>query len=181
MMEDDRPKRSPIPEWAEQERPGDLGWVRENLDDFWLAAQRGYAAEGRGAIVVDTTVALSGAGHPFGYFPQAFLEQGGDAATLALIGAYDPSQEFVTVLIKTENRVSTYRVQVVTRAAGEEAAREAELGQEATTTTVEPPDLETLMAWEAEGGCEATDGCWVEVDGVCPHGCQSWFLELGLI
>ena len=27
------------------------------------------------------------------------------------------------------------------------------------------PDMETLMEWEAEGGCEATDGCWVELDG----------------
>lgn len=43
------------------------------------------------------------------------------------------------------------------------------------------PELETLMEWEAEGGCEATDGCWVEPDGVCPHGCRSWLLELGLI
>ncbi len=45
----------------------------------------------------------------------------------------------------------------------------------------QPPDLATLMEWEAEGGCEATDGCWVEVDGTCPHGCKSWLLELGLI
>lgn len=45
----------------------------------------------------------------------------------------------------------------------------------------EPPSLETLLAWEDEGGCEATDGCWVEPDGTCPHGCQSWLIELGLI
>ena len=45
----------------------------------------------------------------------------------------------------------------------------------------EPPDLETLMEWEAEDGCEATDGCWVEPDGTCPHGHRSWLLELGLI
>lgn len=44
------------------------------------------------------------------------------------------------------------------------------------------PDLETLMQWvEADGGCEATDGCWVEPDGTCEHGCKSWLLELGLI
>lgn len=45
----------------------------------------------------------------------------------------------------------------------------------------EAPDVETLMEWEAEGGCEAIDGCWVEPDGICPHGCRSWLLELGLI
>lgn len=43
------------------------------------------------------------------------------------------------------------------------------------------PSLEQLMEWESEGGCEATDGCWVELDGTCPHGCQSWLLELGYI
>ena len=43
------------------------------------------------------------------------------------------------------------------------------------------PTVEELMEWEAEGGCEATDGCWVETDGVCPHGCQSWMLVMGLI
>jgi hypothetical protein len=44
-----------------------------------------------------------------------------------------------------------------------------------------PPDLATLMQWEAEGGCEATDGCWTDPDGRCEHGCPSWLLVLGLI
>ena len=43
------------------------------------------------------------------------------------------------------------------------------------------PPLETLMQWEAEGGCEAVDGCWVEADGICSHGCKSWMLVMGLI
>jgi hypothetical protein len=48
--------------------------------------------------------------------------------------------------------------------------------------TVEWPDWETLEAWLwDDGGCEATDGCWVEPDGVCPHGHPAWFLRLGLI
>ena len=50
-----------------------------------------------------------------------------------------------------------------------------------TIEGIEPPDIEQLIAWDHEGGCEATDGCWVETDGVCEHGCQSWLLELGLI
>lgn len=44
---------------------------------------------------------------------------------------------------------------------------------------LEAPSLEQLMEWEMEGGCEATDGCWVEPDGTCPHGFKSWLLELG--
>ena len=48
--------------------------------------------------------------------------------------------------------------------------------------TTEEPDLETLEAWMHEdGGCEATDGCWIEADGTCIHGYPSWLLALGLI
>ncbi len=43
------------------------------------------------------------------------------------------------------------------------------------------PSLEQLIAWQAEGGCEATDGCWVEPDGTCPHGKPSWLIVLGMI
>lgn len=52
------------------------------------------------------------------------------------------------------------------------------------TETVErdpEPDADQLQEWMEEGGCEATDGCWVELDGVCPHGCKSWALEMGLV
>lgn len=48
--------------------------------------------------------------------------------------------------------------------------------------TVDEPDLETLEQWMVEdSGCEATDGCFVEPDGTCPHGHPSWLLKLGLI
>ena len=43
------------------------------------------------------------------------------------------------------------------------------------------PEVEELVAWEEDGGCEATDGCWVEPDGICEHGHQSWLLHLGYI
>ncbi|MEE8207664.1 MAG: hypothetical protein V3T88_01710 [Nitrosomonadaceae bacterium] len=43
------------------------------------------------------------------------------------------------------------------------------------------PTLEDMEEWMDTGIAEATDGCHVEPDGTCPHGCQSWLLELGLI
>jgi hypothetical protein len=44
------------------------------------------------------------------------------------------------------------------------------------------PSLRTLQRWmDEDGGCEATDGCWVEPDGTCEHGCESWLLALGMI
>lgn len=49
--------------------------------------------------------------------------------------------------------------------------------------TVPVPSLEQIEEWAWEdGGCEAIDACWVEIDGVgvCPHGHPSWLLRLGL-
>lgn len=43
------------------------------------------------------------------------------------------------------------------------------------------PSLATLKHWMMDGVAEATDGCRVEPDGVCPHGYKSWLLELYLI
>lgn len=45
----------------------------------------------------------------------------------------------------------------------------------------ETPDAETLEEWLEDGGSEATDGCWVEPDSICPHGKESWLLVLGLV
>ncbi len=45
----------------------------------------------------------------------------------------------------------------------------------------EQPDINQLIEWESEGICEATDGCMVEPDGTCEHGCKSWLLALGMI
>jgi len=41
--------------------------------------------------------------------------------------------------------------------------------------------LEQPKDWEADGGCEATDGCWVEPDGYCEHAEPSWRVYLGLL
>jgi hypothetical protein len=47
--------------------------------------------------------------------------------------------------------------------------------------TTEEPDLETLQEWQFDCGCEATDGCWVEPDGVCEHSHPSWLIYLRMI
>ncbi len=44
-----------------------------------------------------------------------------------------------------------------------------------------PPSLATMEKWMDSGVARAVDGCRVEPDGVCPHGCQSWILVQGLI
>lgn len=43
------------------------------------------------------------------------------------------------------------------------------------------PSIEQLIEWEEDGGCETPDGCWVEPDGRCEHGFDSWLLIQGMI
>ena len=43
------------------------------------------------------------------------------------------------------------------------------------------PSIATLERWMNDGGCQTTDGCWVEPDGRCEHGCESWLLVMGMI
>lgn len=47
--------------------------------------------------------------------------------------------------------------------------------------TEDEPTIEQLTEWSLGGGCQATDGCWIEPDGVCMHGYPSWLLYKGLI
>jgi len=47
--------------------------------------------------------------------------------------------------------------------------------------TTEEPTTEQLEYWLSATGCEATDGCWVEHDGVCQHGYPSWYIQFGII
>jgi len=43
------------------------------------------------------------------------------------------------------------------------------------------PSMEQLIEWMDSGIAEATDGCDVEPDGYCEHGCPSWLIEMGMI
>jgi hypothetical protein len=45
----------------------------------------------------------------------------------------------------------------------------------------EAPSDDEIEAWFMDGMAEATDGCSVEVDGICPHGKESWLRHLGMV
>ena len=47
--------------------------------------------------------------------------------------------------------------------------------------TRKQPSMATLERWAMDGIAKATDGCTVEPDGSCEHGCESWLIVLGYI
>ena len=102
-----------IPDWARRERGHDMEWIGENFDIFWSAATFAFEKHGRGAISVDTTSQpVPGMGHPLAYVPQEVVDRRDEEDTKRMVREYDPTQEFVVVLLKPERRTSTYRVQV---------------------------------------------------------------------
>src|SRR3990172_9820904 len=102
-----------IPNWARRERLSDLMWLNDNLHIFWPAAQQQYQEQGRGALVVDTTVQPEeGKGNPFGYVPQELIEEGDDADLKRMVREYVPDRELIVTLLKAQERISSYRVQV---------------------------------------------------------------------
>lgn len=98
------------PEWARQERLRDLAWLSEELPTLWTVAQAGYVAVGRGAVVIDTTEVIEDMGHPLAYFAQDSLSALGDRDAIRIVVTYEPEWQLVAMLLKTDNRVSTYRV-----------------------------------------------------------------------
>ena len=46
---------------------------------------------------------------------------------------------------------------------------------------VRKPSIKTLEKWNDDCKCKTIDGCWVEPDGHCSHGFDSWLLALGWI
>ena len=106
-----------IPDWAKRERQHDMKWIPENLHIFWPAATDAYVQAGRGVIIVDTTQQpVEGLGHPFGYFPQSFVEQRDSEDIKRMVREYDPDNELVVAMLKPGERISAYRVQVLRHA-----------------------------------------------------------------
>lgn len=110
----ERTERSEIPEWAAREREEDLKWIGENTHVLLPIAKLSYEDSGRGAILVDTnTIVERGdeAGHPMYYVPAQEIRRNGWLRASAMAQEYDPSWEFVAVLLK-KNRESAYRIGV---------------------------------------------------------------------
>lgn len=105
-----RKERGPIPNWAERERTGDLLWIAENMHVLWPLAQAALASAGIGALFIELTIRY-GTGHPILYVPKEDVEQLDDPDMMRMLNEYNPLREMVIVLLKEQQRTSTYRVQ----------------------------------------------------------------------
>ena len=103
---------APAPSPA-SERAEDLAWIQDNWHVLWPAAQRSFEAVGRGAVVIDTTTTIvhkTGQGNPMFYLNEARIEQMQYPNSLRMVRGYNPESELVAMLLKSQQRVSTYRV-----------------------------------------------------------------------
>ena len=177
----------------EAEKAQELGWLKEHIAVFWPTAYAGYYTEGRGAVVIDTTAEPLGENTPFYYVQQAQFEAQADAVShrmATLIAEYEPEHQFIAVFIRPgvdEFEFSMFQLgmgEAVIEVTKLVSSNPSPLSEKSLAEApLEPPDLDTLMAWENDGGCEAAcpHQCWVEPDGRCSHGHPSWLLKLGLI
>ncbi len=99
-----------FPDRARHEREQDMKKIGENIDLFCLASISGFMNMGRGVLAVDITTGQTVLGRPFSYFPQELIDQGDDEEMKRMVSEYDPKKEFVVVLLKSDHRISTYRV-----------------------------------------------------------------------
>ena len=168
-----------IPPEPDKTTAAELAWLKENLHIFWAAAEIGYRDEGRGALVIDAYSEPLGQATQFHYTPQAQFEEQEDEVSgrmVEYISEYNPRHEFVAVIISQPEEEYEFRLyhldarQELVEAVKLEAESEVrpQLSSAGTELdeTLEPPDLETLIQWESEGGCEAACpySCWVEPD-----------------
>ncbi len=109
-------ERREIPDWAKAERKRDMGWIAENLERLWSAAQRRFSQQGRGAIIVDTSVRAPRAANPLVYLSETGVENMECLEALRRVKEYNPTWELVPILIKAQHRVSTNRLGVLFRA-----------------------------------------------------------------
>ena len=150
------PENRNLPDWARRERQADFAWISDNLDVFWTGATAAFEDAGRGAILVDATSEPDpGACNPFAYFPQEQLKDQSDDDTKRIVSEYDPTEELLLVLLKSDNRTSTYQVRTVPERPQGTTATEAppgKTGEFAPAQRLKLPEVEAPIQWEADGG-----------------------------
>jgi len=105
-------ERPPITTWSSKEQDIDLVWIEENLPIFKEMALTAYDEQGPGIIIVHTFQQHDEGGHPYGYLPQTIVEEFGKEEITQKVREYDPQSEAIIMLLKSDYRENTYRVDI---------------------------------------------------------------------
>ena len=88
----------------------ELAWIDRNTTLFSSKASGYFSLVGRGAIIVDATVKRLGEGTLFTYFSKEQMEHLTDDEISNIVDDYDPTKEFVVLLLLPREGKRVYRV-----------------------------------------------------------------------
>ena len=169
-------------EWS---LPGGARLVVLEFDRRLLVSVGCYRADGRGLPMADPEITFY-LDEQDQWLPIELTRAGGGKTVVATVEAgcvdlLDPAGQ-AALAAYADVWAQQLRAQGWVEQAGKSSAV-PQVWPEAADERRQQPAWATLMDWlGADGGCEATDGCWVEErDGVCEHGHSSWLVALGLL
>ena len=96
----------------EAQRELELAWIDQNTPLFSAKALGYFALIGRGAIIVDAVSKPLSEGPLFIYFSKEQMEHIADVDINEMVDGYDPTEEFVVLLLLPQNQTRAYRIDV---------------------------------------------------------------------
>ena len=94
------------------ETENDLSWIHVHSSFLSSKASGWFKLVGRGAILVDAAAKPLGDSSLFTYLNQEEFERFDDEEINLALETYDPSEEFVLVMLKPQDLLHTYRIQI---------------------------------------------------------------------
>jgi hypothetical protein len=95
---------------AEAQRELELAWIDRNTTLFSAKASGYFGLVGRGAIIVDTATKSLSERPLFTYFSKEQMEHVADVDVEAMVDDYEPEEEFVVLLLLSENQTRAYLI-----------------------------------------------------------------------
>ena len=103
---------SNTPNAVHVETEKDLSWIHNHASLLSSKACGWFKLVGRGAILVDAAAKPLGESSLFTYLNQDEFERFDDGEINLVLETYDPSEEFVLVMLKPQDLLHTYRIQL---------------------------------------------------------------------
>ncbi|KAA3642030.1 MAG: hypothetical protein DWQ07_25890 [Chloroflexi bacterium] len=100
-----------LSDWREHERQAELDWIDQNQDALVEIALVELDEQGRGLVLVKTNEYTESLGHPMSFLPQSVVEELEVEEPIQHVREYDPQQEIVVMLAKSNGIERTYKIQ----------------------------------------------------------------------